>query len=63
MDIHKNSISIAIADQGRNGEVRFYGRIVNNMDQLDKIIHKLPKALNLDACMRPDLVDTISTAI
>ena len=26
LDVHKNSISIGIADEGRNGEVRYYGK-------------------------------------
>ena len=37
LDVHKNSISIAIADEGRNGEVRFYGKINNDYSQLYKI--------------------------
>jgi transposase len=41
LDVHKNSISIGIADDGRDGEVRFYGKIDNDMDQLDKVIRKL----------------------
>jgi transposase len=41
LDVHKNSISIGIADDGRDGEVRYYGKIDNNMDQLDKVIRKL----------------------
>ncbi len=41
MDVHKNSILIAIAGEGRDGEVRFYGTIENDMNQLDKIIRKL----------------------
>jgi len=41
LDVHKNSISIAIADEGRDSEVKFYGRIDNSMEQLDKIIRKL----------------------
>lgn len=41
LDVHKNSISIGIADDGRNGEVRYYGKIDNNMNQLDKVIRKL----------------------
>jgi hypothetical protein len=41
MDVHKNSISIAIADEGRNGEVRHYGKINNNTAAPDKAIRKL----------------------
>lgn len=41
MDVHKNSISIAIADDGRDGEVRYYGKIDNDFNQLDKIIRTL----------------------
>ena len=41
LDVHKNSISIAIADQGRDGEVRYYGKVDHNMDQLTKVFRKL----------------------
>lgn len=41
LDVHKNSISIGIADEGRDGEVRFYGKIDNDINQLDKVIRKL----------------------
>lgn len=41
MDVHKNSISIAIAEEGRKGEVRNYGTIDNNMTALEKVIRKL----------------------
>ncbi len=41
MDVHKNSISIAIAEEGRNGEIRNYGKINNNTTALDKVIRKL----------------------
>jgi transposase len=41
MDVHKNSITIAIADQGRNGNVRVYGKINNDFNQLDKVMRKL----------------------
>ena len=40
LDVHKNSISIATADQGRNAEVRYYGKIGNDMDQLMKVFRK-----------------------
>ncbi len=41
MDVHKKSIEIAIADQGRQGEVRRFGRIDNSMQALDKVVRKL----------------------
>lgn len=41
MDVHKDSITIAIADDGRNGEVRIYGKIPNNLDQINKVMRKL----------------------
>ena len=40
LDVHKNSISIAIAEDGRKREVRFYGAINNDMDQLHKFLRK-----------------------
>ncbi len=41
LDVHKKTISIAIAEDKRNGEVRFYGTIDNNMTALKKVIRKL----------------------
>ena len=41
MDIHKNSIEIAIAQRGRNGEVRSYGKIDGTLNALDKVVRKL----------------------
>lgn len=41
MDVHKNSIDIAIAEQGRDGQVRHYGKINGTLDALDKIVRKL----------------------
>jgi len=41
LDVHKDSITIAIADQGRDGEVRVYGKIANDFDQIDKVMRKL----------------------
>jgi len=41
MDVHKNSIEIAIAQRGRNGEVRHYGKIDGTLEALDKVVRKL----------------------
>ncbi len=40
LDVHKNSISIATADQGRDAVVRYYGKISNDMDQLMKVFRQ-----------------------
>ncbi|MDL2330111.1 hypothetical protein LJC71_10300 [Desulfosarcina sp. OttesenSCG-928-A07] len=39
LDVHKNSITIAIADDGRDGAVWVYGEIPNTAEQIDKFIH------------------------
>jgi transposase len=41
MDVHKNSIAIAVAEDGRNGEVRSWGQIDNKPQALDKLVRKL----------------------
>ena len=41
MDVHKESIEIALADDGANGEVRRYGRIGGTRDALKKTLRKL----------------------
>ncbi len=41
LDVHKDSITVAIADQGRNGNVRVYGKIANDMNQIDKVMRAL----------------------
>ncbi len=41
MDVHQKSISIAIADDGPDGDVRLYGTIKNTIEAIDKVIRKL----------------------
>ena len=40
MDVHKNSISIALAETGDSKEVRSYGAIGGTMAALDKFVKK-----------------------
>ncbi len=41
LDVHRDRISVAIAEAGRTGEVRLWGTIPNNGPALDKLIKKL----------------------
>jgi transposase len=41
LDVHKEKITVAIAENGRTGEVRQYGAINNTPDALAKLIKKL----------------------
>jgi transposase len=41
LDVHADSISIAIAEAGRDGDVRFYGKIPNELHMVDKVLKKL----------------------
>ena len=41
MDVHKKTIAIAIADDGRNSQVRSYGTLANDLNALDKFCRKM----------------------
>ena len=41
MDVHKNSIDIAIAEKGRQGQLRHFGTIESSLAALDKVVRKL----------------------
>lgn len=41
LDVHKNTIAVAIAASGRTGDVRFYGEIGNTPDAVAALLKKL----------------------
>ena len=41
LDVHSKTISVAVADEGRQGEVRHYGTIENTTEAIDKVIMSL----------------------
>ncbi len=43
LDVHKASIAVAVAEDGRDGEVRFIGEIANDVAALDRLAAKLGK--------------------
>jgi transposase len=50
MDVHKETISISVAEDGRNGPVRFIGVIPNQPDDIAKMAKRLAKHGELDFC-------------
>ncbi len=40
MDVHKNSITIAIAEEGSRDSARIYGTLNNDLNALDKFCRK-----------------------
>lgn len=50
MDVHKETISISVAEDGRNGPVRFLGVIPNTVEDVTKMAKRLSKHGELDFC-------------
>jgi hypothetical protein len=43
LDVHKATIAVAVAEAGRNGEVRFLGEVSNDVTALDRLAARLEK--------------------
>ena len=50
LDVHKDSLSISIAEEGRNDPVRFLGVIPNSAEAVTKMAKRLSKHGQLDFC-------------
>lgn len=44
LDVHKDSITIAIANPGPKGEIRLYGTLTNDLHALEKALNRIRKA-------------------
>lgn len=43
LDVHKDTIAVAVAEDGRRGEIRFHGTIVNSADAVLRLTKTLTK--------------------
>ena len=46
-DVHKDTIAVAVAEDGRGGEIRFHGTIVNTADAMLRLTKTLSKQGNI----------------
>jgi transposase len=50
LDVHAETIAVAVAEPGRSGEVRSLGTIPNRPEAVRKLVNKLGGAKNIQAC-------------
>lgn len=50
LDVHKETISVSIAEDGRNGAVRYLGVIANVPDEVHKLAKRLSRHGELEFC-------------
>ncbi|HTU47459.1 MAG TPA: IS110 family transposase [Bryobacteraceae bacterium] len=50
LDVHKDTISVSVAEDGRDGAVRFVGVIPNSPDEVTKMAKRLSRHGDLDFC-------------
>ena len=50
LDVHAETIAVAVAESGRDGEVRSLGTIANRLEAVRKLVNKLRQQGDLRAC-------------
>jgi hypothetical protein len=58
MDVHKATISISIAEDGRSGSIRFLGVIPNTADEVAKLAKRLRSTESSIFAMKRVAADT-----
>lgn len=46
LDVHKDTIAVAVAEEGRRGEIRFFGTIAHTADSVLRLTKQLAAAGN-----------------